>query len=1124
MPALLFSQNNHGLTLFEKEVLIVVDTVKLSFSLPDSFLIPNTEIVWADSTLLIRNKDYSLNYVDGLLQLRETQRIGTKLKIQYRHFPFTLKRNYFRRSLVMAKERPDDPKDGIQTVRPVPKPRTRNLFASRLRKSGSLTRGVSVGTNQGLRVDSGLRMQIAGHLTDNIEVVASLTDQNTPIQPEGNTQSLQEIDKVFVQIRGPNLRATLGDYNLSFQGTEFSRYNRKLQGVMGTADYENWHVTVSGAVSRGQFITNEFLGQEGNQGPYQLKGDKGQINIIVLAGTERVWIDGESMVRGENNDYVIEYGNGQITFTRKRLITADSRITVDFQYSDESFQRNLWGVRGQSNLLNDKLRFGTTFIRESDDKDNPLSLNLTDDFLANLKEAGDSLAVMPGWRFVGPDSGNYTRDTTGVFTYVGPDSGDYNVAFTFFGENKGDYRNVGFGRFEFVGANQGSYRPVIVLPQAQRHDLVGLNLDFSPTSDLTVQTEMAFSQFDANLYSPKDDQDNSGTAYSFKLNFHPQKLVVGSLNLGRLELNGKLRRKNSKFREIDRTNIPEFNRRWNLSNANAIRQETISEFSSTYEPLQGLSFRGGLGRLTRSSLFKSNRWEVQTILNRKHLPNVNYFVEFINRDDKKITEQSSWLRQRGHAYFNVKKLKPIFDYEGEIKKTASRDSLREGFRFDSYTGGLEFRPWKSLFSSAKYNYRNDKNRQNGFFLPKSVSKTQTYALNLANWHAISAAASYIHRERNFTDASVQDTRTDLADVRLGYAPRRGGIRSNVNYQISNTQVARQEELFIQVDEGQGDFRFDEDLNEFVPDPFGDHVRRLITTKDFIPVVELRFRTDLRLNPKRFLSAPKAKKSSQGFFRKILNPLTTETFFRINEKTREKDVAKIFLLQLSHFQQDSTTIFGNIEFRQDIYLWENSRKLSLRYRYRNRKEKNNQFVGGGQDRRVRQQALRLIHQISKQVSNQFEFSHEEEDRLFQSFTREDRRIRRNGLAIDLVYRPRRALEIGTKLEWDLNRDIVPQPHTKATRISLIPRLNYSISRQGRVRAEIGWTRVTVSPLNRLIPFELADGNKPGTTFRWNLGFDYRLSRNVQASLNYFGRSEPDRPRTQHIAKMEMRAFF
>lgn len=1105
------SELSSPISLYENEIVITTDSLQLEYPLPDSILIPNSDEVYADSILLERGTEYSIDYWDGVLKLVEHR--GATLKVRYQHLPVSLRREYFHREIVHADSaEPEQQSDSPESQTPQPQQVTDNLFPSTLHKSGSIIRGVSVGSGQGLRVDSGLRLQMSGKLTEQVEVVASLTDQNTPIQPEGNTQTLQEIDKVYVQLKGPNMQATLGDYSLNLGGTQFTNYNRKLEGVMGQGEFRGTTVTLSGAVSRGQFATNEFMGQEGNQGPYQLRSPEGQINIIVLAGTERVWVDGELMARGESHDYVIEYGNGQITFTRNRLITSDSRITVDFQFSDESFQRNYWTARGQSEFADGKIKLGTTFIRESDDQDNPLRFALSDASLQALETAGDSVAVVPGDTLVGEGNGAYLKDSTGVFVYVGPGNGDYNVNFSFFGANQGNYRNIGLGRYEFVGENQGSYRPFILLPKAQRHDVVGFNLGMRPTSFLNVNGEVAFSQFDANLYSVRNDGDNQGTAYHINLDLQPQNLKLGGVNVGKFDLNGILRSKSVNYRDVDRSTIAEFDRRWDIPDAVSGNQENIQELQGRYQPVSGLAVSGGIGRLSKSSDFSSERWDVRATLDRDNLPKMDYFVEFIDREASALQQQSTWLRHRGSASYRFKWLQPIFKYEGEIKKESLNDTTDIGFRFDSYTAGLALSPWKSLTASAQYNFRDDRERLGETFVPESRAQTQSYSLDLRNWHALSASASFTHRERSFDDPETQETRTDLADLRVGYAPRNSGIRSNLYYQISTKQVARQEEVFEEVESGEGNFRFNEELGEFEPDPFGDFIRRIFATDDFVPVVELRMRADLRLEPKQFFESH------------WLNPVTTETFVRIDERTREQDVAKIYLLNLDHFQQDTTTIFGSIEVRQDVHLWEKSREFSLRYRFRDRRELNNQFIDGGQKRRVREHRLRSVYQLTNQISSQLELIYAEEDRIFQTVAREDRQVRSAKVDLDLVYRPNQQFEFGLKSLVSRNRDVIPEPNTEADLFSFAPRLNYSLSQKGRLRTEIEWTRVNVAPPTRLIPFELTEGKQAGSTYRWSVGFDYRVSQNVQASLSYFGRNEPNRPKTQHIAKVEMRAFF
>jgi hypothetical protein len=1090
--------------------------------LPDSLLIPGTDSVRLDTTVLLRGVDFSTDYINGRLSLLR-ELAGDTLRISYQIFPLHLSRSYRRRQPLPVAENvalsSDSSTAPILVASSPLAPANRHDLGSNLRKSGSLIRGISVGSNQSLRVESGLRMQIAGQLSDDIEVIASLSDENTPIQPEGNTQTLREIDQVFVQVKAEHLQATLGDYQLDIGGNELTGYSRKLSGAMGQANYDRGAATVSAAVSRGQFATNEFLGQEGNQGPYLLQGNDGQINVIILAGTERVWIDGLAMTRGENHDYIIEYGNGQITFTRNRLITADSRIVIDFQYSDESFQRNFVSARGEYHVVKDKITVGSTFLREKDNADNPLSFTLSDAYRQALEESGDGAAIVSGDTFTGAGKGAYVKNSDSVYVYVGPGNGDRNVSFSYFGSNRGDYRNIGLGRYEYVGENLAGYRPFIILPKANQHNMLGLDLDVSPSAAMKISGEVALSDFDANLYSDRDNADNQGTAYNIKLNLQPENLTVAGRNFGKLAFTGLLRNKDNNFRDIDRTTIAEFNRKWNIDSSVTTRSERILEMQTSYLPVAGFSLRGGLGKLTKSSAFAANRWDVQSSLNRHGLPRFDYFIERIDRNNRHIEERSDWLRQRGQLAYDLTIIKPMLQYEGEVRRDAQRDTLNAGFKFDSFTGGVDITPTKRLQATARYNVRDDKERVKGTFVAKSIARTQTYAVALKKLSAFSVSGSYTHRIRDFADLELQNTRTDLADFRLGYAPASRALFGNFYYQVSNTQVAKLEELYVEVDEGQGNYRFNEELAEFEPDALGNFTRIVVPTTDFVPVVELKTRFDLRLTPRQFFRG----KGESGFSR-LLSALSNETFLRVDERSSDEDVFKIYPFEANKFLQEATTVFGSVEVRNDFYLWRNSRKRSVRYRFRRRSELNNQLVAGGQKRSVLAHRVRFLHQFSDLFNVQIETGHAEEDRIFQEGAREDRRIRSDGMDIDFVYRPQQRLEVALKSKLSFNRDIEPSPRTEARLFGLAPRTTYAINTRGRILAEFDWTNVAVSPKDRLIPYELTQGNRAGATLRWNLTFEYRFTGHVQASLTYFGRSEPDRPNTQHVAKMEMRAFF
>ena len=161
-----------------------------------------------------------------------------------------------------------------------------------LQVSGSKTVQVSSGSRRELAVDQNLRLNIVGQLTEDIFVRAFLSDDNLPVVPEGNTEELQDIDKVLVQLRGPNWASTLGDFVAERQGTIFGNYRRKLQGVEAKVTPGRARAEVLAGSPRGRYRTLEIRGQESDQGPYYLGSDAQASNLFVVAGSERVTLDG----------------------------------------------------------------------------------------------------------------------------------------------------------------------------------------------------------------------------------------------------------------------------------------------------------------------------------------------------------------------------------------------------------------------------------------------------------------------------------------------------------------------------------------------------------------------------------------------------------------------------------------------------------------------------------------------------------------------------------------------------------------------------------------------------------------------------------------------------------------
>ncbi len=588
-----------------------------TLQLPDRNLFVGSESVVVGDTLLSRS-EYFLDCENGLVCLKAPVKAGERAEVRYRYLPF-----YVRSSLSPRDATADYPTDiegradrtAVAAAQTALRPLQQAGHGLRLR--GTKTFALELGSNREASLKQSLDMNVSGEITRGLELNAILTDRDLPIQPEGKTESIQELDEIRVEMRSRSFSASLGDCNLVLDGASLVNVTRKLEGARVTGDVVGTELTAAGSTLRGRWTSREFTGMEGKQGPYQLLSDAGSA-CVVLAGTERVWLDGLKLRRGEGADYWMEYGTGKLYFTNSSAIHAESRIRVEYEYSYGDYQKNFYALRTARSFAGGLARLEFLGVSEADDRSLGES-GLSTEEKTILRELGDASSdnTVRGAEYVGPGNGDYnfvSVDSLGVsvYEYASDGTGAYHVSFLNVGDGKGSYvasaDATGKTFFAYVGPNQAEYVPARALtaPASKRVGDVRTTVSLR---GVEVAGEFALSQADLNTLSGRDDGNNGGAAGTVNVKTTPVGLSVGDRSLGRLSFAGRMRSIDDQFRTFGNLNAAFDAERWAAPDSSvANRGEKRLELETAYSPVEALSLSFAHGRLNSSSGLSATRF------------------------------------------------------------------------------------------------------------------------------------------------------------------------------------------------------------------------------------------------------------------------------------------------------------------------------------------------------------------------------------------------------------------------------------------------------------------------------------------------------------------------------------
>ena len=1103
---------------------------------------------------------------DNLLRLKPPALRLDSLRASYRVLPFLLSRRFSHLDTSRA-ARQEDGLIGI-AYNPYEQQEEALLDFKGLDYNGNFTRGVSFGNNQDLVLNSSFNLQLAGELGEGVEILAAITDENIPLQPEGNTQQLREFDRIFIQLKKDNNQLIAGDYELQRPNSYFMNYFKKLQGAtfsnISQVGEGQLSSTGSIAISRGQFTRNTIPAIEGNQGPYKLRGAEGERFIIVLAGTEKVFLDGALINRGLEEDYIVDYNRGEITFTNKRLITKDSRITVEFEYSDQNYVRSLYAAG--TAYERGKLRLDFNFFNQQDSKNSTGELGLDNEQKRILSQAGDDLsnAFFPSidtldefvpyrvsYRLVDTliqcgfqdsalqylmfttdeDSARYTAN----FSFVGPGNGQY-VLDREQAANERVYRWVGFGA---DCRPLGDFEPVVqlVAPRQQQLFTLGGRYDFSKNSSLT--TEVAVSRNDLNRFSSLDSKDDLGLAAFTEFN---RTFALGRDSSGwHLASSLSYEFVHKDFEPLNPYRNPEFLRDWNLANVQGVglvqrAQEQIGK--------GGLSLRkAGLGSLgyefsgfLRDTLYTGTRHQLRL---RSLARNWEVDLDGSLLQTESQGQRTRFIRPRGVIARTFPQLGGLrIGASGEQEKssrfTDGADTLLStSFYYNRYRLFVENQSQEKYKYGASFSQRIDYAPISDAF---ENSTTATEGNVNGSWelrgqqNRMQLAGNLTYRQLSIDQpgsTSQEPGETFLGRSDLSLSLIKGVFQSSTTYEIGSGQEPKVEFTYVRVNPGEGSYIWLDSLynndgiiqpNEMEVAPFqdlADYVRITAVTDEFIRTDNVNLNQSLRINPK-------AVWYNQEGLRRLMARLSTISTLSIKRKTQKAEgVTPYNPFQLDVADTALVAVTSNI--RNVLFFNQADPTYDLQL---GMTDNRNKFVqtSGFESRRNSEQYLQGRWNISRSWSTRLSLTQGLRTSDSEFFNNKDYRIESLKLSPELSFLPGKNFRTTLKYQLQLDENTLEQGGETARNHDFNLDTRYNRSTKSTIQLKISYVQVKFegNP-NSPVGFAMLNGLQRGQNFLWNLSLDRQLARNIQLRISYEGRKTGE-ARVVHTGRAQVAANF
>ncbi len=1007
-----------------------------------------------------------------------------------------------------------------------------------LTRSGSLSRSVRVGSNQDAVLNSSLDLQLSGKIGEKTRINASITDNSVPIQADGFSQQLREFDRVYIEIENDDFgRLRAGDFNIVNQDHYFLRFDKRITGGGLEASFnlkeeKMLDVSINAALARGIFARNSFQGREGDQGPYKLFGNNNELFIIIISGSERVYIDGRLLKRGQEFDYVIDYNAGELIFTTLQPITKDRRVVVEFQYTAQNYLRSI--VYNRVGFKSPKFKIDAAIYNEQDSRTQLLFQDLSDEQKQILANAGDNPELARSQAVISSDFDAsvilyrqldtlgeqgvlvYSTDSTRAlfranFTFVGPGKGDYELA----------QSNANGRVFRFVpkvnGVSQGSYSPINQLIAPGLQQIVSIKSAYDAGRVGVFGLELSYSRNDVNRYSSLDAEDDLGEGLRFthQWNFDAGKWQYKSEFFTEMV--------SAHFATVERLRQVEFDRDWALDPTVISNQilggwrlsllnKDVGEIAASSQFFQNNVYQGFKQGLEAN--MKSRGWQVlgttSYLSSKNNLANIDFFRQksvvskkiyqslylgvrseaevSLNRDENQVFFPGSYQFLEYDAFVGIgdstKRYFEVF-FTQRLDDTAYNEGLQKAARVKGWgiRSKIRFRPGSELSVQLLQ-------RDLQVFLPQEQEVVRTYT----------GRARYNHRLfKGFL------TLTTFVEAGTGAEPRRA---------FSYVEVPPATGTHTWIDYNNNGIQ---ELDEFELARFpaeATFIRVFTPTNEFIRTALNKFSQMLLLNPAAWVAGD--AKGWEKFAGRWSFQGTLQTDRR-NLLTGNRNGLNPFVNPVN----DTALIAQNDSWRGSLFFNRSNLKFGGDLTWISNVGKS--LLGFGlQEISGQEEQINLRWQIVKPLITRVGYKRGLRQSIFENLNSRNFGIQYFGGSHSLSFQPKSAFTATLSYDWNQKNSQSSEDVLLLQKLAL--ESNYNIASKTSITGTLAYiANAFKGNPNTPLAFEMLEGFRPNNNLQILITLQRTLGNGLQINLTYEGRASQDLP-TIHNGFMQVKAFF